>query len=83
MKKRVGYIFRLGLICLTIGLFFAASGCSPLLERVKPWERGDLASDLMRPDLNTLQEWNWSHIHFSKEATPLGEGEGGGGCGCN
>ena len=59
------------------------AGCSPALERVKPWERGELASDRMRPDLNTLQDLNWSHIQFSKEATPLEPGGGGGGCGCN
>ncbi|MDH4248058.1 MAG: DUF4266 domain-containing protein [Deltaproteobacteria bacterium] len=66
-----------------VGLAFLIAGCTPALERVKPWERGELAGDLMRPDLNTLQERNWSHIQFSKEATPLEPGGGGGGCGCN
>jgi hypothetical protein len=58
-------------------------GCSPLLERVQPWERGDLAGDLMRPDLNPAQERDWEHIYFSKEATPGTSSTGGGGCGCN
>lgn len=68
-------------LCLTATLL--ASGCAKQLERVQPWEREELASDLMRPDLNSSEAQDWEHIYFSKEATPGRAGAGGGGCGCN
>jgi len=52
-------------------------------ERVEPWERGDLASDTMRPDFDPIADADWAHIYFSKEASHGGPGAGGGGCGCN
>jgi len=61
----------------------AFGGCAKQLERVQPWERERLASDLMRPDLNPAETQDWEHIYFSKEATPGRAGGGGGGCGCN
>ena len=72
---------RWGLVLLP--MLAALHGCSTALERVQPWERGELAGDLMRPDLNPLQGKDWNHITFSKEASPPGGGSGGGGCGCN
>lgn len=69
------------LLALVIPLLLGA--CSKSLERVQPWEREELASDLMRPDLNPMEERDWNHIYFSKEAAPANSGEGGGGCGCN
>lgn len=59
------------------------AACSDALVRVQPWERGDLAGDLMRPDLNPMEDRDWEHIYFSKEATPGDPSNGGGGCGCN
>jgi hypothetical protein len=59
------------------------NGCAKQLERVQPWEREELASDVMRPDLNSAETQDWEHIYFSKEATPGRSGGGGGGCGCN
>ena len=66
-----------------LALLAGLSACHPSLERVKPWEREELASDLMRPDLNPAEDRDWEHIYFSKEATPGRPGGGGGGCGCN
>lgn len=70
-------------IALALLAACAAAGCSTALERVQPWERGELAGDLMRPELNSIDSKDWGHIHFSKEASPAGGGSGGGGCGCN
>ncbi|MDH4120874.1 MAG: DUF4266 domain-containing protein [Deltaproteobacteria bacterium] len=71
----------------TIGLALLAilslAGCSESLEVVEPWQRGHLAGDLLRPDLNTQEDADWNHIYFSKEGSAGGGGEGGGGCGCN
>lgn len=63
--------------------FALVAGCSTALERVEPWEREELAGDLMRPDLNRMEERDWNHIYFSKEAGAAHPGKGGGGCGCN
>lgn len=70
-------------------LFFAAfvlcllSSCSSHLERVKPFERGNLAHPLMRPDRDSLLTAMTMHAYFSREASFGGGGVGGGGCGCN
>lgn len=60
----------------------AAAGCTSL-ERVKPWDRGELASDLMRTDLNPMEERDMEKVYFSREGSAGGFGSGGGGCGCN
>ncbi|MDH4225079.1 MAG: DUF4266 domain-containing protein [Deltaproteobacteria bacterium] len=69
-------------LLLALGLS-AVGGCSESLEVVQPWDRGELAGDLMRPDLNTLEQTDWDHIYFSKEGSAGGFSTGGGGCGCN
>lgn len=73
---------RLPVLMLLLAMALPAA-CSTALERVEPWEREELAGDLMRPDFNALQAKDWDHITFSKESTPGGSGSGGGGCGCN
>lgn len=74
---------RLPALLLALAALLLLGACAKSLERVQPWEREDLASDLMRPDLNPMEERDWNHIYFSKEAAPANPGEGGGGCGCN
>ena len=54
-------------------------GCA----HVKPWERGQLADDTMRPDRDPLGIAQAEHIWFSREEASGGRGVGGGGCGCN
>lgn len=68
----------------TLWLFLAAlASCSPQLERVKPYERGNLARQVMSADLDPLQKAMTEHAYFSREASSGGGGVGGGGCGCN
>ncbi len=75
---------QIKIIVIILSLSLLSAGCSiKALDTVKPWERGDLASDLLRSDLNTLEETDWDHIYFSKEGTSGGYVSGGGGCGCN
>ena len=59
------------------------SQCSTKLVRVKPYERGHLASPLMAPDHDALLTAMTQHGYFSREASFGGGGVGGGGCGCN
>ena len=50
---------------------------------VKPWQRGQLADPLVRPDRDPLGLALAEHVFFSREAAMGGRGVGGGGCGCN
>jgi hypothetical protein len=51
--------------------------------RVRPWERGALADDIMNPDIDPLGTAAAEHVYFSREAASGGRGVGGSGCGCN
>jgi hypothetical protein len=55
------------------------SGCA----NVKPWQRGTLADETMRPDRDPIGTAMTEHVYFSREAAAGGRGVGGGGCGCN
>ncbi|WP_300433519.1 DUF4266 domain-containing protein [Thalassolituus sp.] len=61
---------------LVLGLL---AGCA----NVKPWERGELADDVMKWDLDPLKSSLDTHIYFSKEGSSGGGKAAGGGCGCN
>jgi len=68
----------------TLWFIFAIIGsCSSQLARVKPYERGNLAKQVMSSDLDPLQKAMTEHGYFSREASFGGGGVGGGGCGCN
>lgn len=64
-------------------LLAGSVSCSPRLVRVKPYERGNLAREVMSADLDPLQKAMTEHAYFSREASSGGGGVGGGGCGCN
>ncbi len=66
------------LLCL-VALLLGAVGC----QKVRPWERGDLARRDMSWDPDALETQRRGHVYFSKEAAMSGGGAGGGGCGCN
>ena len=68
-------IFRTALLLAGCGL----SSCA----NVKPWERGNLAGYIMRPDRDPLTDSISEHMWFTREAFAGGRGVGGGGCGCN
>ncbi len=61
--------------------------CSSLLlsacSAVKPWERGNLAQDIMALQGDPLKASLDNHIYFSKEGSSGGGQAAGGGCGCN
>jgi hypothetical protein len=65
-----------------LGLF--AGGCAhPDLVRVRPWQRGTLASYDLRPDRDPLHTAMAEHTYFSRETANGGRAVGGSGCGCN
>lgn len=65
------------LIC-TVNL----TGCITL-EKVEPWQKGNLARHEMKFDGDRLDLRYVDHTYFSKEASSGGSGVGAGGCGCN
>ena len=69
---------RVGALLL---LIVAVSACAP--QRVKPWQRGDLAQPIMAFDPDPLEAAQRQHTYTSKEAAFGGGALGGGGCGCN
>lgn len=64
---------------LLLGAAFFCAGC----VNVKPWQRGALAEEVMRPERDVLANALAEHMYFSREAASGGRGVGGGGCGCN
>jgi len=59
------------------------TSCSPTLTRVKPYERGILAKNVMADSPDPLLHAMTEHAYFSREGSFGGGGVGGGGCGCN
>lgn len=74
MKARYLQIFVLAALVF-------ASGCA--VNKVEPWERGDLARPEMAWEPDPQLSAYRSHAYFSKEASSGGATVGGGGCGCN
>lgn len=58
------------------------SGCSSHVMP-RPWQKGNLAEEGMRPDGDPLGTRMAAHWYFSREAASGGVGVAGGGCGCN
>jgi hypothetical protein len=69
-------------VLLTILIAFILSACSHI-QKVEPWEKGNLAKPHMILDADALDIGFTEHTYFSKEAASGGGGVGGGGCGCN
>lgn len=75
---------RSGLGGLAWALFLLlVGGLGGGCNTVKPWQRGQLADPLVRPDRDPLGLALAEHVFFSREAAMGGRGVGGGGCGCN
>lgn len=68
---------------ITCSLCMTFAGCSNLITKVEPWDRGNLAKDVMVRESMAHQSAIEEHVYASKEGTMGGYGVGGGGCGCN
>jgi hypothetical protein len=63
-----------------IGLTLLLSGCS----EVQPWERGNLAKNIMAVEMSPAQASLRQHNYASREAAGAASSlSSGGGCGCN
>lgn len=69
--------FKNALIFLAV-LFVCVPGCSA----VQPWQRGNLAKDMMAPDPNPEFSSLSQHVYGSREAGAVASKGVGGGCGC-
>jgi hypothetical protein len=67
-------------IFLALGLTLLG-GCAQI--GVKPWQRDQLARNVMMPDSEGNLSGYHDHIYFSKEGATGGHSASGGGCGCN
>ncbi len=68
-------------LALTAVLLFFLNACS--FNEVKPWEKANLASAVMKRDDNAHLQAVKQHAYISKEGTQGGFTTGAGGCGCN
>ena len=62
-------------------MLLSVAGCADL--GVKPWQKGTLSKESMKPSHSRLQTAFDDHIYNARESSTGGSGLGGGGCGCN
>ncbi|MDO3381580.1 DUF4266 domain-containing protein [Gilvimarinus algae] len=70
-------MIRLALVCMGLLLM---TGCSPW---VKPYERENLADEIMSFDRDPIASTYLHHVYEAREAARGADGASGGGCGCN
>lgn len=73
------YIKYLALFLL-LGL---VSACSNVEPWVKPYERANLAHEVMKFDRDPVSTAYMNHVHEAREGARGASGSAGGGCGCN
>ena len=59
------------------------AGCTNVEPWVKPYERANLASEVMKTDRNPVSGSYLNHVHEAREGARGASGKSGGGCGCN
>lgn len=70
------------LIALTLCTFLC-SGCNGIKPWVKPYERQNIADNIMNFSRDPVADAYLSHVHDAREGAKGADGGGGGGCGCN
>ena len=61
----------------------ALAACSPLKPWVKPYERQNIADEIMSFERDPVASSYLHHVYDAREAARGGDGASGGGCGCN
>jgi hypothetical protein len=69
-------------ILIIFGLLLTAA-CSNVEPWVKPYERANLADEVMRFDRNPVSNAYMNHVYEAREGARGASGGAGGGCGCN
>ncbi len=62
---------------------FLCSGCSSIKPWVKPYERQNIADNIMSFSRDPVSDAYLSHVHDAREGAKGADGGSGGGCGCN
>jgi hypothetical protein len=72
-------------VFLTLALLgsMALAGCSSIEPWVKPYERANLADEVMSLNRNPVSSSYLNHVHEAREGARGASGSTGGGCGCN
>lgn len=60
-----------------------AAGCSNIEPWVKPYERANLADEVMKFDRNPVSDAYMNHVYEAREGARGAAGAAGSGCGCN
>ena len=71
------------MLTLLIALLVLTSGCSSIDPWVKPYERANLADEVMKFDRNPVSDAYMNHVYEAREGARGASGSAGGGCGCN
>jgi hypothetical protein len=69
-------------LCLLLALLVLAA-CSPIKPWVKPYERQNIADEIMSFERDPVASSYLHHVYDAREAARGGDGASGGGCGCN
>lgn len=69
------------LFCVVVALL--GSGCTSIEPWVKPYERANLATEIMKSDRNPVSDAYFNHVYEAREGARGASGSSGGGCGCN
>ena len=64
-------------------LLLLVSGCTSVEPWVKPYERANLAHEVMKFDRNPVSTAYMNHVYEAREGARGASGSAGGGCGCN
>ena len=68
---------------LIIAGLLLTSACSNVEPWVKPYERANLANEVMKFDRNPVSGAYMNHVYEAREGARGASGSAGGGCGCN
>ncbi len=70
--------------CLTmVAVALLLTACGPLKPWVKPYERANIADEIMSFERDPVADSYLHHAYDAREAARGGDGASGGGCGCN
>jgi DNA primase len=72
-----------GKISCALAVAAGLAGCSPLQPWVKPYERENLADEIMAFDRDPVSSSHLDHVFEAREGARGATGSAGGGCGCN